>query len=78
MEKLFETDIIHIGGDECPIDHYKKCPDCCRWWQDSADRHPGSVPPAPAGCPALPDTAPPPFPAGRCFYKKCPEYRFCL
>jgi len=26
--KLFETDTIHIGGDECPTSHYKKCPKC--------------------------------------------------
>lgn len=26
--KLFKSDIIHIGGDECPITEYKKCPKC--------------------------------------------------
>lgn len=26
--KMFHTNEIHIGGDECPIDSYKKCPKC--------------------------------------------------
>jgi len=28
VSKLFETDVVHIGGDECPTITYKKCPKC--------------------------------------------------
>ena len=26
--ELFPSPLIHIGGDECPKDHWKKCPVC--------------------------------------------------
>jgi hexosaminidase len=31
---LFPSDIIHIGGDECPKERWKKCPDCQKRMQD--------------------------------------------
>ena len=31
---LFPSELIHIGGDECPKDHWKSCPDCQRRIQE--------------------------------------------
>jgi hexosaminidase len=39
--ELFPSEFIHIGGDECPKDRWKECPDCQKRIRDEglADEH---------------------------------------
>ena len=41
--ELFPGEYIHIGGDECPRDRWRECPDCQRRMRDEGLTEPGEL-----------------------------------